>query len=252
MKFIPQANGLLPLIAMACLVASSGSANAAIALIAGWDFQATGGGTAAAAAPNSPALFLANDGSQKAGSSTVAAIYLNGNEGSSSWTTANSGNEVSGFGGSSLNTSGTALSTVITSPSSLALLNSSANGKSIVIKLSTTGYQDLSLSYATQRTSSGFTGNQWAYSTDGTNFTNVGTAIAPVTNFAVVTVDLTAVSDIEDKSDVWLRYTFIGATSSSGNNRIDNLQITGDSVPESTTAVALLLSCGLFVSKRKR
>ena len=125
-------------------------------LIAGWDFQTTAnGGTAAAAAPNAPTVYIANFG--------TGTIYLNGANGSSTWVTTTSGNELSSFSGTAIN-AGAGFSTVTTSPACLAILNNTANGKCIVFTFNMTGYQNLVVSYATQRTSTGFTSQTWDYS----------------------------------------------------------------------------------------
>jgi len=58
-------------------------------------------------------------------------MYLDGTNGSSTWITANSGNEVTAFGGTALNATGS-MSTTTATPASLALLagtGNSANGK---------------------------------------------------------------------------------------------------------------------------
>ncbi|MEI7726069.1 MAG: hypothetical protein WCK09_13255 [Bacteroidota bacterium] len=191
-------------------------------LIAGWDFQTTtNGGTAAAVAPSSPTIFLANVGS--------GTIYLNGSNNSSSWITATSGNEITSFGGSNLNTSGTGFSTTITSPACIALLGGTltggfytANGKCLVFSFSMTGYQNLVVSYATQRTNTGFTTQVWDYSTDGTNWNSVQTLSGLPTSFGVQT--LSTITGLNNASTAYLRLTLTGATASSGNNRIDNIQ----------------------------
>lgn len=215
-------------------------------LIAGWDFQTTtNGGTAAAAAPGAPLVYLANVGTQ-AGS---AGIYLDGTHGSSTFTSAASSPQVTGFAGTTVNlASGMASGASV---SSLAVANSSANGFSITIAFSMAGItDDLAISYASQRTSTGFTGNQWAYSTDGVNFTDFGSSIVPAASFAVVS--LPTLSALSGATTAYLRYTITGATSTGGNNRLDNIQI--NTVPEPSTYAMLLGGIGatLWIVRRKR
>jgi autotransporter-associated beta strand protein len=107
------------------------------------------------------------------------------------------------------------------------------NGTFILISgLDLTGLTDVDVSYATQATGTGFDNNQWAYSTDGTNFTDFGGTIIPPGSFALEDVTTTG---LDGQATGFLRYTLDGATNSTGNNRIDNLQInalgTGSSGP---------------------
>lgn len=197
------------------IIFATNQANAQAALIAGWDFQTTAtGGTAAAASPNSPSLFNANFG--------TGALYLNGTNGSSTWITAASGNQVTSFGGTAIN-AGSGFSTTTTSPACLAVLNSTANGKALVFSFSMTGKADLVVSYATQRTSSGFTSHQWDYSTDAINWTPAQLLSTIPTSFAAQT--LTTITGLNNASTAYLRLTVTGATTTTGNNRLDNIQL---------------------------
>jgi hypothetical protein len=183
-------------------------------LIAGWDFQTTtNGGTAGAAKPNSPTVFVANVG--------TGTMYLNGTNGSSSWSASS---ELDSFSGTALNP-GTGLSTTTTGTACLALLggtSNSANGKFIVFKFSMTGLSNLIVSYATQKTSTGFSSQIWEYSTNGTTWLPIQT-VTPPASFAVTT--LNAVSGLNNTSTAYLRLNGTGATSASGNNRLDNIQL---------------------------
>ena len=108
---------------------------------------------------------------------------------------------------------------------SLSLRNESMNGNYIQIEFNLEGYVDLEISYWTRRTSTGFNSNQWSWSTDGQNFTDFGPVINPTESTGGEIIIIDAPSDIDDNSTVYLRYTLDGATSASGNNRIDNLQL---------------------------
>ncbi|MFM7520036.1 MAG: beta strand repeat-containing protein [Planctomycetota bacterium] len=197
-------------------------------LLAGWDFQTTTGGTAVAASPATPKVYLANFG--------TGTLYLDGQFGSSSWfvpTTGSTNTELNAFSGSNLNTaftvggaSGT-MSTVTTSPAALALLGGAgtppaANGKSAVFQFTMTGKQDLAVSYATQRTNTGFTSQLWESSTDGVTWATVITNSSLPTAFGVFA--LPSVTSLNNAATAFLRVTFNGATASSGNNRLDNIQ----------------------------
>ncbi len=119
-----------------------------------------------------------------------------------------------------------------------------------------TGYQDLVVTYATQKTNTGYTGNQWAYSTDGTNFTNFSNPVAPASSFASVT--LSTLTAVNNASSVWLRYTLTGSTGTSQNNRLDNIQFnaaTYSAVPEPSTYAALAGAaalCGVMLHRRRQ
>lgn len=189
-------------------------------MIAGWDFQTmSNGGSAVATSPNCPSILNANFGS--------GTIYCNGQFGSSSWVTSTTQNELTSFAGTTLN-SGIGFSQTTSSPASLALLGGGvsggpylANGKSIIIRFSMSGLKDLVVSFATQKTSTGF--NQtWQISGDGTSWSNVSN-ITPASSFSVVTLPM--ITSVNNDSEVFLKVIFNQASSNSGNNRIDNLQL---------------------------
>ena len=164
-------------------------------LIAGWDFQTTvNGGTAMQVAPNSPTVILANVG--------TGSLYLNGTNGSGSWVAATSGNQLTSFAGTTLNAT-TGFSTVTTGAASLALVNTTANGKSMVFVLTMTGRSNLIVSYATQRTTSGFTTQVWDYSTDGLNWTGAHTVSTIPTSFAVQT--LSTITGLNNAATAYIR-----------------------------------------------
>ncbi len=204
-------------------ISSSGGGGGASGLIAGWDFQTTtSGGTAVAAAPSCPTTLVANFGS--------GTLYLNGSYGSSTWITESSGNELSAFGGTAVN-GGVGFSSTTSGVGSLAMIGGtgfSANGKKMVFKFSMSGCRDLVVSYATQRSGTGFTTHKWETSLDGSNWTTAETKTITATSFSLTT--LQTITSLDNASTAYLRLTVTGATNSTGNNRLDNIQLNATAV----------------------
>ncbi len=226
---------------VALVAATLTTANAQV-LVAGWDFQTTTtGGTAAASNPGAPLVYTANFG--------TGTLFLDGSNGSSTWTSLATSPQVTAFSGTAVN-AGTGFSVVTTSPASLGIANSSANGFAMVFAFSMAGLSDLSVSYASQRTGTGFTGNQWAHSTDGVTFTNFGSSIVPAGSFAVIT--LPTVTALNNDSTVFLRYTVEGASSTAGNNRLDNIQFNAIPEPSTWALIGLGLGFALWSIRRRR
>ena len=216
-------------------------------LVAGWDFQTTtNGGTATAAAPNTPKQYTANFGS--------GGLFLNGQNGSSDWfvpATGTTNTELNAFTGTAIN-AGAGFSTTTSGAAALALLNNTANGKSAVFRFSMAGFQDLVVSYATQRTSTGFSSQAWSFSTDGLNWTDHQTISGLPTSFATQT--LGSITGLNGATDAYLRLTVSGASTANGNNRIDNIQFNATAVPEPTSmllAGSVALG-GVFLRLRRK
>jgi hypothetical protein len=182
--------------------------------LAVWTFDAT------AAAPSTPSSVAANLGAQ----SGTATLYADGTNGSSIWITATVGNELTAFAGSTVNDPrGTPIAGQSYCP--VGGTGFSANGKSMVIKFTMTGFQDPIIKYATRNTSTGFQTQTWAWSTDNSTYTNFGTITTITTSFVTKTLDMNSINSLDQATAVYLRVTFTGATSTSGNNRLDNIVI---------------------------
>ena len=227
----------LPIYLVAFLLSVLCVAESYADLVAGWDFQTTtNGGTATAAAPNTPKQYTANFG--------TATMFLNGLNGSSDWFVPASGStntELTAFGGSNLNL-GAGFNSTTSGAAALALVNQTANGKHAVFRFSMAGFQDLVVSYATQRTSTGFNSQTWSYSTDGTTWTEHQSLTTLPSSFAVQT--LNKITGLNGAADAYLRLTFAGATAAAGNNRLDNIQFNASSVPE-PSSILLVSSAAL-------
>ncbi|HSE23452.1 MAG TPA: PEP-CTERM sorting domain-containing protein [Pyrinomonadaceae bacterium] len=134
------------------------------------------------------------------------------------------------------------------------------NGRNITINVSTVGFADIVVTFATQGTSTGFTSNQFQYSLDGTNFIDFGTPYVPATTFGAIPIvfTLSSIAGLNNNANAAFRIVFNGATSSTGNNRIDNLVVEGTgittvTVPEPATMTLLISGLPiLYAAKRKR
>jgi fibronectin-binding autotransporter adhesin len=186
-------------------------------LIAGWDFQTTTtGGTAVAASPATPTSLAANFGS--------GTFSLDGADGSTAWFLPASGStntQLNAFRGTAVN-AGPGFSTDPSGAASLVMVNSSANGQSATFAVDMTGYSLLDVSYATQRTSTGFSSQAWEFSTDGTSWQPLSTIADIPSSFAAR--QLPTISGLAETATAYLRLTVDGATTGTGNNRLDNVQ----------------------------
>ena len=114
---------------------------------------------------------------------------------------------------------------------SLSLVGNGGNGKSIDVVVPTAGWAGISATLFTRGTSTGYNSGTWSWSPDGANFTNVSGANTATrsTSFQPLplVVDFSTIGDLNNLSSITLRCTLNGATSDSGNNRIDDLTVLG-------------------------
>ncbi|MGL4512925.1 MAG: hypothetical protein ACRCT8_07515 [Lacipirellulaceae bacterium] len=116
------------------------------------------------------------------------------------------------------------------------------NGMSILISVNTLTYEDIFVSWDQRGTTSGFAGRQFSYSTDGVNFTNVGSDTGTLpTTFATKVYDLSAIAAVDNAPSVTFRILLTGATGATGNNRFDNITVQGTVIPEPGSALIALL-----------
>ncbi len=132
---------------------------------------------------------------------------------------------------------------------SVGLTGSSNNGAFALIEFSSVGYNDLSLSFAARRSSTGF-GNDRVEALVGGVWTLVSTFNPSTTAWTTVTVDLSSFSSLNNSAAA-LRLVFDGATSGSGTVRFDNLLLSGSAVP-GPGALALLGCAGIVARRRRR
>ena len=133
------------------------------------------------------------------------------------------------------------------------------NGRHVTFNVSTLGFANIVVSFASQGTSTGFNNNQFQYSLDGITFLDFGPPYAPATAFGAVpfVFSLVGIAALNNNPNAAFRILFNGATTSTGNNRIDNIVVEGsaaapESVPEPTTAILLLSGLSGLYAARKR
>ena len=129
------------------------------------------------------------------------------------------------------------------------------NGRNLTFNVSTLGFSNIIVSFATQGTSTGFNSNQFQYSLDGINFVDFGAPYVPLTAFGTLPLvfSLSSILALNNNPNAAFRIVFNGATSSTGNNRIDNVVFEGTngSVPEPTTVLLLLSGLGGLYKMRR-
>lgn len=92
--------------------------------------------------------------------------------------------------------------------------------------------------FQSQRSSDGATTVTLAYSTDGSTYTNASTTASPGNgSFTEATIDLSAVTGLNNQAAVYIKFSGSGATSSSGTLRIDNLEIQGTESASETSGI---------------
>ncbi len=136
------------------------------------------------------------------------------------------------FSGSAIDASGFSS----TAGDAFCVVGSNNNTVSFIINASTLGFKDIQLTYATRGTASGFSDHTIDYSLDGINYTNKTTITGrTTTSFSLQTISFVSLTAANNNPNFKIRITLSGATSSSGNNRFDNIRITGTVSPCSPT-----------------
>lgn len=104
--------------------------------------------------------------------------------------------------------------------------------RSLIIETPTTGYKDITLAFATTRTSNGATQQEVYYSTDGGNqwhFSGQSHTLHTLPEWELITIDLSNKPLINNNANLQFKIVFTGdnTSGSSGNNRFDNISVSG-------------------------
>lgn len=107
--------------------------------------------------------------------------------------------------------------------------------RSLIIAASTTGYKNIVVKFATDRTSSGATIQNYSYTIDGTNYITTGLATTTYSPdldpaYTIVTLDFSSIPGVVNNPNFKIKIDFAGpnASGTSGNNRFDNITFQGN------------------------
>ncbi|MFP9115373.1 hypothetical protein ACLI1A_15660 [Flavobacterium sp. RHBU_3] len=103
-----------------------------------------------------------------------------------------------------------------------------------IMALPTTGHKNIVLTYATMRTSSGSATQTISYTTNGTDYVTTGitSQYAVDVAFSLITVDFSGIPAVNNNPNFKVKVSFdaTSSTATSGNNRIDNLTVEGNTL----------------------
>lgn len=161
----------------------------------------------------------------------IGTLYTDGTNGSDLWTI-QTGNTQPGI---NYTTGGTAPSEALcdetTATKGLSFVGNAMNGKSAVFVVSTTDLVNIQVSFNGRGSSTGFSTQTWSHSSDGVDFVDdtvmTGMNSGTSTSFAA-TKSFTLANSANNQNVLYIRVTFDGA-SSTGNNRLDNICVSGES-----------------------
>ncbi|MSR41523.1 MAG: hypothetical protein EXS10_06435 [Phycisphaerales bacterium] len=131
---------------------------------------------------------------------------------------------------------------------SLGLSGVSANGSWLDVAVDTMGFTDLSIGFATRRSTTGFANVTLQY-WRGDVWSDVMMFSPNALNWESRAIDLSTFDSLENGIAL-LRFTFDGATGSTGSVRLDNVSIMGSVVP--APAALSLFACFVARSTRRR
>lgn len=183
--------------------------------IISWTFDNISG------APNTPQVIPADFNFTQ----SAAYLYCDGSHSSSNYITGESGNQLNAYPGTII---GDPRIVNAISGNSLAIVNATANKKSIVLQFSAPYWNDFILTLASRRTQTGFNQHIWEWSLDGVQYDTILGALSVADSIAIFelkTIDLQSIESLNRKDNIFIRITLDGASSNSGNNRFDNITV---------------------------
>lgn len=185
--------------------------------LAGWDFQTLTSNRSSI--PLTTALMSARTYNANFGNGT---LLFNGGNGSSQWNFSNG--EIFADAGTTLNAAA-GFSQTTSNPAGLMLRagkNLAANGKSLVFRCASTANKIYTISYAASSTTGGFSTHTWSWSNNATSgYTSMGNATLSG-NFTTSSFSTT---NSTTTGLLYFKLIPSGATSPSGSNLLDNIQI---------------------------
>ncbi len=102
----------------------------------------------------------------------------------------------------------------------------------LLIALPTTGFENIQLSYATQRSGQGMLKQVVYYTTNGTSYFPIGDTVYVLEDYQLVSFDFSAIGAVNDNADFGVKILFFEQnTAANGNNRFDNIVLEGDPLP---------------------
>lgn len=125
------------------------------------------------------------------------------------------------------------------SPGNLLKTRNPSTAKSLIFDLPTTGYKKIVLRFATGRSNNGALVQNYSYTIDGTTYTNEGLSkishnpnpdpTPPNPNVDLIVLDFSEITDIDNNPNFKVKIEFGGDTAAgaTGNNRFDNVTLSG-------------------------
>ena len=118
------------------------------------------------------------------------------------------------------------------SPAAQHLRVNNPIGSSLVLMLPTTGFEKVTMSVETRRSGSGAGTQTWSYTLDGSNYVSLGNITVVDGAPPVIGWDFKSISGANHNPLFALKVTFsLGGGGAVGNNRFDNLVVTGTPLP---------------------
>ena len=114
----------------------------------------------------------------------------------------------------------------ISSGAAFVLRNNANNGKVVTFHVPSKNKKVKEFSFDAKRTSSGFDTLEIAYSTNGTTFkSHTVSELYPTSSWVTYKVALDTITGADSNSNLKIRITIKGASSTSGNTRLDNVAL---------------------------